>query len=169
MKISKQLAKEIAAKLTVKARNVAEEAFKKRSDYVHGVCLKKTPRAIINAFKNHREYFGTCTSVLVEGNGFKWQYVQLVKPAFLISPSSDTLRLDLSGKKVCEEFTALHRAWVKADEEYKKLFSEVETALLGLKTHSAIEKHFPEAKPYLPKQQCMALQINLEPLRAKLK
>lgn len=164
-RISMALAEQIAKALTKKKQDLIAPALLEYRQYFTDVYESRVPKPVMELFKKHSEYLETTQSVYINEKGFNRESISLTKAV----PSTTSYNVELSitdaeatkGKK-------LYNAWKKACEDYKKLFEEVENALLNLRSFSNIEKQLPEAVPFLP-QKGLTVIVNTTELRKKLK
>lgn len=165
-RMSKDVAHQIAIKLTEKKQKAVDKLKKEYELFVTNEYWKQTPRSVKLAFKKFPEYFRTDSSVVLNGHGFNWEYVSTTKRVIEKKDGRSFLTLT---PELSSECMKLMRAWQKEQEAIKLLKGEIETALFGLRSVTQIQKHLPEAIPYLPKETSMELMINLDDLRTKIK
>jgi len=165
MRISKEKASEIARQMTVKQKKIADEALREFQRVVTDAYKKQIPITVINTAKKFPGFISKTSAIRLEGHGFNWKYVsateKVIKPAG--TDAMLTMTSDLS--KILQQLNN------KADtekEKYEVLCKEIVVALLSLKTFAGIQKHLPEAIPFLPKSESMALMPDLSVLRKKL-
>lgn len=166
MQISQSLACLIANKLVENKQKEYDKLKKEYQDYVYDLYISQTPDEIKAIFKKHADWFMTTNIVRLHGHGFNYEYCEVQKPVIKNSPNENAV-LKLS-EKIVVKINSFLKAIQKAKDERNDLKSDIKTALLQLRTYKQIEKTFPEAAPWLPKQN-MALVVDVEPIRRRLK
>jgi len=161
-RITKEIAQEVATRMTEKKKMEIDVLDKKLKDCVHKYVLKQIPKSVLACFKNNKGYFNTRSSFQFVGNGFNFEsyYVNSDLPynKYQLSPDVETAKAILQIKHEKD----------KKNVERNSLRSEIEIALYNLKTYNAVEKEFPEAFKLLPKRITQALTINIKSIREKL-
>lgn len=166
MQISQSLACLIANKLVENKQKQVDAAQKELSTFVYDTYVSQTPDEVKELFKKHSEWFMTSKEVRVHGHGFNYDYFSVEKPV-IMNCQNNTATIKLT-EKISSKIQALQKQAVKLKDERNDLKSDIKTALLQLRTYKQIEKTFPEAAPWLPKQS-MALVVDVEPIRRRLK
>lgn len=164
-RISKELAHQIAIKLTEKSRVAAESLNKDYREIATAMYEDQTPKEVKDCFKKHAEWFYTRNYLTFDGHGFRWENVTTIRPIICNSGSNATLELNV---KTSTQLNTAKRKWEKAVEEHKQLQRETETALLNLGTHARIKENFPLAAPMLPPPMSNALVCNFDSLTKRL-
>lgn len=166
MVISKSLADLIADKLVVNKEKQVKEFEKEFRDYVYDTYISQTPKEVLELFKKQADWFYTQQGVMLDGYGFNWNYVSVRTPVIVNTPSG---RAKLKfNKEVAAKCESLQNKWKKAEGELKQFTKDIYHVLLQLRTYKQIEKTFPEAAPFLPKQS-LAIVPDISPIRKKLK
>jgi len=163
--MNKNLATQIAFKLTDKKQKEVDRLNNETKKYLTDMYLATIPKEITNAFKKNSEYFNTSNTVRLDGNGFRWENFTLLQYCICNSNNNCFLKVD---PVVYAKVKELNNKYQDAKNKLNSLRSEIETALNGLKTFSQIQKHLPEAIPYLPKSTTMELMVNFEVLRKNI-
>ncbi len=163
--ISKDLAGQIAQKLTEKSRIAMEELHLEYRQLVTEFYEKATPKDVKACFKKHKEWFHTRSTICFDGNGFRWERVSSVRP--IIHNTNSDPKLELT-PEIATQLRKSKDAWDNAKEKYDRLKAEVKQALITLKTYNNIRKELPEAAPYLPPPLSNALVVNFTGLKKEL-
>lgn len=164
-RISKDLAHQIAIKLTEKSRLAAEVLNKEYREIATAMYEDQTPKDIKDCFKKHADWFYTLSYVRFDGHGFRWENVTTVRPVICNNGSDAKLELNV---KTSSTLSAAKHKWEKAVENHKQLQLETETALINLGTHARIKENFPLAAPMLPPPMSNALVCNFDSLTKRL-
>jgi hypothetical protein len=161
------MAATVAYKLTEKSKAVADKLHIEYRKSVMEFYKSTLPKAVLAFFKTeYCEYVETTNSVILDGHGFRHEYVSFIGALPSENGNTPQLKFDTNdGAK----FIAAKRKWDKADKEYKDLKGETKQALLALRTFANIRKELPEAAQYLPPPMSNALVVNFDSLHKKLK
>jgi len=163
MNITKTIAAEVAEKLLSKQALALEALRKEAGEAFTKIYLKTLPKEVVAAFEKYPAYFQTRSGFQLNGNGFNWQSITASKKlpysanAFSPTATEAAILLKVVNAADTKKF------------EYKKLFSEIETALYGLRTYKRVEENFPEAFVFLPNSVSTKLSVNISDLRNKIK
>ena len=164
--ISKDLAGQIAYKMTEKSRLAAEKLHVEFRELTTSQYEETIPEEVLKCFKKHPDWFETVESVSIHGNGFNHEYVSTTRQVITQLGRSSPIFQPIS--KIADKLTTAIRKWQKAKKEYENLKSESKQALLTLKTFSNIRKEIPLAAPMLPPPMSNALVVNFESLKKRL-
>lgn len=165
MRISKDLAGQIAYKLTEKTR-IAMDAVKKEYGLLATEMYEATiPEAIKAAHKKHPEWFYSRGTMHFSGHGFNFERVTTERQVICNSGTDANLTLTA---KTATTLMAAKRKYEKAEAEYKALKKETETAFINLGTYARIREHIPAAAPMLPPPMSNALVCNFDSLNKRL-
>jgi len=167
MRISQALAAQIATKMVQSKRAIQSELQKEYREYFTTVAEKKVPKDVMEFFKKHSEYVKTTSSMRVDGKGFNRLDVSLTRAIPSVSPNCYYEHVDLNESEATKG-KKLHQDWLKMKENNDALESEIETALINLRTFANIQKELPEAGKHLP-EQGLTVIVNTTELRKKLK
>lgn len=162
-KISNELAKQIAIKLTEKSRIVADKFHVEYRELVTELYEEQTPQEVKAALKKFPDWIYTSGSVKLNGNGFNFEWVSTTRN--IVSNGNNLLNLT---SKIADKITAAKRKWEKAKKQYECLKDETKQALLALKTTNNIRKEIPIAAPMLPPPMSNALVCNFDSLKRRL-
>lgn len=165
-RISKDLAGQIARKLTEKSRIATEKYLKEYQKLVTDLYEEQIPQAVKDCFKKYPDWFYTRLHVTFAGHGFSHESITPTKNLICNEGTSSTLILTA---KIADQLTSAKRKWLKAKDNYDQLRLESEQALLTLKTFNNIRKELPEAAPMLPPPMSNALVVNFDSLKNRLK
>lgn len=164
-RISKELAHQIAIKLTEKSRVAYELLYKEYQLLVSDIYEEQTPKEVKECFKKHSDWFYTRNYLQLTGYGFNWEGVNL--PRAIICNANTSAELKLT-KDSAAAISASKNKYDKAKEEHKNLLEETEIALVSLGTHARIKENFPLAAPMLPPPMSNALICNFNSLTKRL-
>ena len=164
-RITKELATSIAKKLTEKSSLNVDALKKEYGCLIAAIYNEQVPEEVNSAYIKHPKWFYTRSRISFTGFGFHWENVQVEK--HVICNSNSDAHLELNAK-IADKITKAKRKVDKALEEYRKLFSETENALLALRTYKNIEENIPAAKPFLPPPMSKSLVCNFESLNKKI-
>ncbi len=164
--ISKELAGQIAFKLTEKSRIAADNLHVEYRELVTVAYEAQTPKEVKDCFKKNPDWFYTKATISFNGHGFQWESVTGTRQIIANGGTSANLTLN---NKISDQLQKAKRTWDKAKDKYKDLKVETTNALLALKTHANIRKEFPEAIPMLPPPISNALIVSFDSLRHKIK
>lgn len=159
-----QIAKDVANKLT----ESHFENYKKKSEELKKsateVYLKTVPDTIKQLSKKDYQYIKKIKHVSCIGNGFDHDSFDIEE-----SPAKESYQATFEPNK--DDSKILQKLRKEAEQlkdNYRQLNSEIEAALLNLRTYSKVEKEFPEAFKMLPNSIPTSLAININDIRAKL-
>lgn len=164
-RISKELAHQIAIKLTEKSRLASESLNKEYREIATVMYEDQTPKEVKDCFKKHAEWFYTRNYITFDGHGFRWENITTMRS--VIANSNSSAKLDLN-VKTSTQLSSAKRKWEKSVDDYNQLQRETETALLNLGTHARIKENFPLAAPMLPPPMSNALVCNFDSLTKRL-
>ena len=171
-KISKTLASEIAFKISNKLRDDKRKPIEQTIEQILLKAIHKQLHPDLKeawANENVKPYIASSQRVRVSCGAlvnydafvlnFDYPTMDYYKKFFEVSHADYVKLLDLRGELK------------KISNDYQKLNSEIESALLSLKTHEKIRAEFPEAADLLPTKQeeKMVVAIQINELREKLK
>lgn len=166
-RISKELASQIAYKLTEKSRLAADKLHSELREQITELYEEQTPSEVKTVYKKHPEWFYTRSEILLDGHGFNHQYYSPTRKVIANGQRNGNAILRLTTKSADQLFK-LKTKWERATSKYKELKQEAESALLALKTFNNIRKELPEAAPMLPPPMSNALVVNFDSLKKKL-
>ena len=142
--ITKVIASEVAKKLTEnKSKNIEKLNVNLKTEF-QKIYLKRLPKEVYETFEKFPSYFNARSYVQLTGNGFDWQSLSFLKPL----PYSE--RSFVPNEQEAEKLLKMKNEVDKAKNEKDKLVSEIETALIGLRTYKRVQENFPEAFELLP-------------------
>jgi hypothetical protein len=165
MRISQTTAEQISYKLTEKSRIAADELHKEFRELITVLYEEETPEAIKKAFSEYPDWFYTRSNIEFTGHGFRWESIAPTRP--VICNKDNHAHLTLTAK-ISEKISKAKTRYDKANQEYKALRKETETALLNLRTSNNIKENIPAAIPFLPPPMSNALVVNVDSLNKKL-
>lgn len=167
MRINQTMAKEVAILMTEKMALETKAAFKEYQDFIYDEYVKQTPKLILESFEKHPEWMETTRQVSLEGAGFSTERIPINK--YVVTNYSNSYgRLNMDNK-LAVKMKKYQDKYNTAQAKCKSLKDKIETALNGLRTFAQVEKHLPEALPFLPKSSSMELVVNFDKLREEIK
>lgn len=164
--MTKDVAHQIAIKLTEEKAKSVEQLHLDYKEYITQAYISQIPESVLEAFKQHPDWFYTPSAIQFNGNGFNWENVYATTPIICNGGTSANLTLT---EAIAKKAMKLKNKWMDENKKLKDLNCKIEVALFGLRTYAQIEKNLPEAVPYLPKQTSMELMVNFDTLRKEIK
>lgn len=162
MRITKQIAENVAERLTeTKVKNL-EAQKQKIKDLVTELIREKTPHEVVLLSKKHTSFFTITDRFRFDTEDFKWEYFESNERF----PSTEK-HYELTKEENKKLFTLVQKR-EKQKNEIKQLRKEIEQALINLKTFKRVETEFPEAFKFLPKNGSTALVVNVDSIRKQL-
>lgn len=172
MRISKDRARDAAARLTEKAeKNV--EALKKEYVVLVTEYYNASIPAEVHAFaKKYAKHISFASGININGHGFNREVVYVDQP-YVISNVEGYAQANLElSSKAADVVKKAKNKWLDAQKEYKALREETRIALLNLGTTTKIAQQLPIAAQFLHGCDLPAKYpvpaVNLAPLKAKL-
>lgn len=169
MRISRDRAKDIAARLTVKGKQKVEASEKAYRDVVLQLYMDTVPAAVLEFIKKYPDYASTSSHITFDGHGFRRTSVTTDKPAVSNAPGFNNAVLKLTAKTA----DLIRKALNKCQDDkkaYEAIKDETKYALINLGTTKRIQESFPIASPFLGEgvAKYPVPATNLGPLKAKL-
>lgn len=144
-RITKEKAKQVAAKLLEKKLAEVAEAENKIKFFITDIAKKNVPRLAYELLEKHKEYSKTIQYKYLKGEGIqRWQECSLLEKI----PNNES-PLELT-KVQADKYIQLQRKHTDLKLKYNTLLVDVETALIKCGTYKKVQELFPEAAPYLP-------------------
>lgn len=165
MIISKQIATEIAKKLTQKKYDALEKIKKEISEKAYEIAKADVKKDIFEMYEKNKSFFKTSSAISFIGTGLNYESVTLPTP--IPSTGGWNVRKQLNDKQA-SVFVSLFSKRDSLKKELRELFLEIENALLSLKSYLKITAQFPEAAKYLPIKENKELMINISAIVKKL-
>jgi uncharacterized phage infection (PIP) family protein YhgE len=162
MRITKEIASQVAAKLlSLKYKELAE-LRKDFSDTVREMYMQTVPDDVIKCFKKHPIYFGYSqgNSITLYGNGFNHEHIHVER-----IPSNG--KMLTPSKEQADTLQKLQNKIKDLDKAAKELRKSIEVALYNLRTYEKVKTVFPEAYEFLPEANT-AIAINVDSIRELL-
>lgn len=163
--LSKMVIESIATKMTEKSRKYVDQLLKDYQTLATEIYETQIPDEVKKCFKTHSEYIQTTESLYLDGNGFNRVSASMTKRLPAKSEYSQRVKLT---SITADKLIAAKIKYEKAQDDYKQLRLETESALYALKTGKNIRENFPEAIPYLPPPMSNSLVVNFSSLQKKL-
>lgn len=168
MRITKQIAAGVAAKMSKPAFDAAKALHDELRKLVTEFRIANTPKEILEAFKDPKlnPYIRACNGLNIQGMGLFSEFVRYTDgPLPEASEYIKTFTLTSETEYIAFAFNR----WQDAVEDAEALRKELEITLLNLKTFTRVQQDLPEAVDYLPSATTTALAIDTSKLREKLK
>ena len=166
MRITKFAAEGVATKLVEKRQKEYDKKVKAFCQKIKDLYNAQVPDEVKTCFKKHSEYFRVSNSLNFENNN-GWGYQNFNFVGTVIIKQNDGYNFNADK----ETLSLLKTEWNKLEDEKEAialLQRDTLNALLGLQTYARIEKELPEAFPFLPAANKMALALNFPDLRKRL-
>jgi len=164
-RITKELAKQVAIKLTEQSRLAVEVIKKEYQQLVTDIYISTTPKEIKEAFKKHPEWFYTRGQVILDGHGFRWERVPTTQHVIANAGTEADLKMT---SVFADKIMKSKRKYDKSKEEYEKLKTETENALITLRTYRQIIENIPAAEKFMPPPISNALVVNFDNLNKRI-
>lgn len=164
-RISKDLAWDLARKLTSGSESAIELLRAEFEEAVTCAYEAQIPDDIKELSKRHPDWFQHVEDIRLDSSGFASTYVNLTRPVIAFHGKGQFPGLNNS---ISAPLVKMNHKIMNADKKYKTLKRETQQALLALKTHANIIKHFPNAAPLLPRQMSLSLVVNFDSLKRRL-
>lgn len=164
-RISKDVAKQIATKMTAKSFELYQKLEKAFKDEVRTEYIKQIPVPVLGLFKTHSQYIETSTQIQVNGKGFNRMYVT-ISPCAPSEGSYPSLEMTV---KVAEKLISMKNKYEAAKVKHYSLKTDVESTLMALGTHARIRESLPEAAEFLPPPMSNALIVDVAGLQKRIK
>ncbi len=162
--ISKDLARQIAKKLTQKKYDALTKTKKELSDYAYEIAKSTIKKDVFDFYLKNKMYFKTSTSITFVGPGLNHENVHINEIPSNGSWNVTKLASDKEAKSIVEFLNSIKTQ----KKQINELFLEIESALLGLKTYARITENFKEASKYLPIKENKEISINVSQIIKKL-
>ena len=169
MRISQDLCKSIARKLTEKSKAAIEPLEKEYSMTVTAIYESQIPAAIKKAHTAYPNWFQIDDSIKIDGHGFSRCYVDATHS--VLRPGDESYAEIKLNHKIAAKIRVAKNKVDKAREAYAKLVKDTETALRNLGTTKRISDAFPDAVQYLPtllSPGLPAVIVNMDSLKKRL-
>ena len=166
MRINQSMAKEVAIKMTEKKSKEVQNLKLEYYQFIHDEYVKKTPKPIIDALKKYPEWIATTNSIRFSGFGISIESLNTKTP--VINNTTNYYAILEIDSVLANKIIKIRDKYIDAERKYKALRDKIETALNGLRTFAQVEKHLPEALPFLPKSSSMELVVNFDKLREEI-
>lgn len=164
-RITKEIAKKVALKLTENKRDEINALEKKLSDFCHNLAKAEIPKDILTCYNKNKQYFNTASQIRFVGNGTNHETVSF-SPEL---PNLDSWYITVTpSKEVAKEFIQMFNDVKIKKREKSQLQDEIENALILLGTYKKVETEFKEAFELLPTRVNNQLIVNVSEIRKKL-
>jgi hypothetical protein len=164
-RITKEIAKEVALKLTSKKFEEYQVLIEELSLKTFELYSATIPKEIIESSKKFPDYFDFSHHLNVTGNGFSYDQIKISEKSVVKSSNKYYTPQPQDAKALM----AVKNKIEDARKSYKDLVFEIENLVYHLRTYAKVAEQFPEAVPFLPnKAITTALAINIDDIRKKL-
>ena len=164
MRMTKDLAQDVARRITEKSSEYVDKCLKDVQSFVTKVYVESVPIEVSGAFKKFPDYFCVTERIKVLGTGFSYDYIDTDEDVEVVCNLDNEAVLKLNGAD-SNKYVSLNRKYESAKKKHREFKKEIEVSLYSLRTFSQIEKHIPEAVPFLPKSESLAVAKNFTRLR----
>lgn len=166
MVISKERAAYIAKSLTEPKKLFVEKLDESFRIAVTQTYKDQIPEEVWLVYKNHPDFLETSGEIILDGHGFNWVRILTSEDSVITNNNRNAIlkMTRQSSAPIYKMFTTLEKERAKL----KQFVNEVKSALINLKTTTRIAKELPEAIPFLPVHNTLAVQVNVKPLRDKI-
>jgi len=162
MNVTKQIAREVAIKL-LKPKQDELKAIKDKLGIEAYLILASTiPANVIVGFEANKQYYHFTKTIQVRGYGFNFEWIEM---SDILPYNSKTTELTQ------DQANSLMPLWIQKidkEKEIKELKTDLENAILTLRTYARIKEQLPEAYELLPDKTSTAISINLESIKTRL-
>lgn len=169
MRITKQLAENIARQLLSKKVKEIEEIEQKMSRITTEYYESTIPIPVLNLAKKHKGWVRMTDVVKLNNGFFRYYGIKLTKTLPKLDTYSEVIS-DLD-PKFNKEIQALYNKKKELTERGIELKNETISTLIALGTYKRVAEVFPEAARLLPdegKVTSKALTVNVELLRKRI-
>ena len=122
---------------------------------------------IIDALKKYPEWIAITNTIRFSGFGISIEQVNTKMP--VINNTTNYYAILEIDSVLANKIIKIRDKYIDAERKYKALRDKIEIALNSLRTFAQVEKHLPEALPFLPKSSSMELVVNFDKLREEIK
>ena len=167
MRITKEKSELVAKKLTEKKQKEKQVLEENLQEFCYNIALLKIPKPVMDMFKEYPEYVKSSSEIVVIGEGIDNYNLKHQSIGDSLPRNKEDIPVS---KTESNKIQKLSDKITNLKSEIRTLKKEIETAVYNLRTYARVEKEFPEAFKYLPKEQITtALQVNISDIRNKLK
>ena len=163
MNVTKQIAREVAIKLLKPKQDELKAIKDKLGIEAYKIIKSKIPHKVLLGFDYNKEYFKHSRNIQVRGYGFNFEWIEIL----YVLPYQNTAATELNQ----DEANILMPLWNQKNdklEEIENLRTDLENAILTLRTYARIKEQLPEAYELLPDKTSTAISINLESIKTRL-
>lgn len=167
MKVSKQMANDLAKTLVSHRRPAIEKAEKQLRELADKIFKKTIPANVLAFYEKSPEYIRKTGGFYVSGNGFVYSMIHLSKSL----PSKSEYPTIIPSDKDCEALKVLLERVDELKKNRDDLMKRSERAILDLSSTKRVATEFPELSDYLKRLDSgKFLPVpNLEELKKELK
>lgn len=162
--ISKQVAHDVAKLLAKKKKEEVNALVEKFNMYLIEEYNKTLPPEVVEFAKKYPHYIEHRSYIRVTGNGFRFEDFS-IEERVIIHKSSNYFE---PNEKVAAVLVKMRNAYKNKREEYGKLVTDIENALIQLRTYKNIEAQFPNAVEFLPSKTVTSVAINFSDIISRI-
>lgn len=162
MRMSKELAQNIAREITKKRLLAITKLQEQFDKIITEECEKQVPLAVRKAFKSHPAYIRQTKSVSIHGVGLSTRHYQSLLRDIPEHKNDRSIKMP---DAIAATLTKMIEQLEDMRKSYNEMRKEIENSLIALNSFSRIQKELPEAVKYLPKSTSQALMVNLDKTR----
>lgn len=164
MRITKQMASDVAKQLCAEKQNQIDGLKKQQADYVTALYLSWLPQDIKDAFAKHQSFFRKTSSFYLSGHGLSHDYFNLSGQ----QPDGTLINQKFSAEQA-KVIVDYGNKISDLQKNVRELQRGIEVALFSLTTYKNVERGFPEAFKLLPADKAVTgLMINVKDIRCQL-
>lgn len=160
--ITKQIAYDVALLLCVKKEKEVKKSSNILKDFFTDFYEKQLPKSVLEGFKINPDYYKKADYISVVGTGLNWNSIDFNKK---LPIKENNVAID---EKTAAKLVVMMNKKSEDLKGYNALMTEIQNALLNLRTYKKIEENFPEAFKLLPEKISTKLSINLSEIRSKI-
>lgn len=163
-RITKEAAHNAAEAITKSLKEAIDSKKAEMREKMYEVVLQHIPKAVMDVYKKHSEYFNNQSSVSLQGNGFNYTTVVMSNKLPL---ESHYYNINATDAKKIQKYRDDIEDMKK---KYESTKLDIENTILALGTHKRVEESLPEAIEFLPSANTNTqLIVNLKPVQKIVK
>jgi hypothetical protein len=164
-RITKEIAKCVANKLTEKRKIAVDKKYKEFQVDSYEAYKKKIPKDVLEFYATHKTWVKEVNQYQLIGHGWNHEYVYMSD----MLPSKDGNYIHVSLDEKTSKALLLKSDYVKDErQKIEVLKDEIENALVRLGTYKRVKEQFSEAYLLLSAHSSQALVVNVDKIREKL-
>jgi len=167
MRITKEIAANVAKQLVSSKKEEIKSLKSQQSEFITTIYEASLSELIKQAFKKHKGFLYTTTSIRLIGSGLPVGYksYQLTK----VLPQCNSCGQFPMNDEQADVIINFSNKIEDLEKSTHELQNNIEAALFNLRTYNNVEKEFPEAFKLLPASKVnTGLMVNIKDIRCKL-